>query len=411
MSPPEQPGKGAPQSQQGGLPSDFPDRNRESWPQESLLPLPQIGIGTRDCESLSGYLVRLAGAHVVPTRVLTARIFPAVLARLGHVSERAVHGRRGAWMNGTGLWAQAVSDAFSVLTRQPHLARLTMLPWRHVLAPRSFLAPVRRWCPDCYADMRSTHGLCWDALIWSLTPVPCCPRHRRPLATRCPECRRPQPFLSSDTALGWCALCGSDLGRVEAARCGQRVDPYDGWCADACADMVALASRGEAAASPLILKSRMLKIVEVIEGGNVSAFARRVGVTRNAVKHWLRQGTIHLDLLLLMSWCVGLKPADLFTAEDPLEYVGLGRWQRAGIGERGTRWVRRDWNAVCRRFDEIVSTTPAVRLRDVAARLGVDTALLRERFPDRVAAITSRRRSAVSPPKKAKVVPRSPAER
>lgn len=404
MSPPGRPGKGARRSDGGRTAADAAVRHLGLWPPGSLLPLPPIGIGTRECESLSGYLVRLAGAHVVPTRVLTARVFPAVLSRLGHVSERAVHGRRGAWMNGAGLWAEAVSDAFGALTRQAQLSQLTMLPWRQVLAPRSFLAPVRRWCPDCYAAMRARHGHCWDPLVWSLMPVVCCPRHRRALASSCPACRRQQPFLGSDTALGWCALCGFDLGRVEAARPETSVDPYDGWCADACADLVALGSGGIPAAGPLLLQSRMSGIVELVEGGNLSAFARRVGVTRNAVTHWVRRGTIHLDLLLLASWCVGLKPAELFAAEDPVGKVRPGRWQRSGTGERGTRWARRDWRAVDRRFDDIVRASPAERLGDVAAQLGVDTALLRERCPERVAALTARRRPAPGSAKPAKVV-------
>ena len=116
---------------------------------------------------------------------------------------------------------------------------------------------------------------------------------------------------------------------------------------------------------------------------------------RNAVKHWLRQGAIHLDLLLLVSWCIGLSPTELFGPEDPLGNVCLGRWQRSGASERGARWSRRDWDAVGRRFDEIVRATPHVRLRDVAARLRVDTVLLRERLPDRVATLSSRRRPKV----------------
>ena len=326
MTPADPPGTGARQS--GG---------EELWPRGSLLPLPPIGIGTRDCESLSGYLVRLAGAHVVPTRVLTARVFPAVLGRLGHVSERAVHGRRGAWMNGTGLWAEAVSVAFGELTRQAPLARLTMLPWRQVLAPRSFLAPVRRWCPACYADMRAEHGHCWDPLVWSLAPVASCPRHRRALVSRCPACGRRQPFLGRDTALGWCALCGVGLGLAEAARARSPVDPNACWRAEACADLVALGSGGAAAASPYLPRSRMAEIVRLVEGGNLPAFVWRVGVTRNAVKQWLRHGTIHLDLLLHASSCVGLKPADLFGTEDPVGKLLQSRRQRSGAGQRGNR--------------------------------------------------------------------------
>ena len=51
-----------------------------------------------------------------------------------------------------------------MLTLQTGLRSLTMLPWQDVLFARSLLAPVRRWCPDCYAEMRREHGECWDPL-------------------------------------------------------------------------------------------------------------------------------------------------------------------------------------------------------------------------------------------------------
>ena len=65
------------------------------------------------------------------------------------------------------------------------------------------------------------------------------------------------------------------------------------------------------------------------------------------------------------------------------------QWRRVGHADELPD-VRRDWGAAGRRFDEIVRATPALRLRDLAARLGVDMALLRERCPNRVAALTSR---------------------
>ncbi|MCY3856938.1 MAG: hypothetical protein OXF78_11670 [Rhodospirillales bacterium] len=79
----------------------------------------------------------------------------------------------------------------------------------------------------------------------------------------------------------------------------------------------------------------MAEIVRLVEGDSLSALSWRVRLTRNAVKYWLRHGTIHLDLLLLASSCVGLKPVNLCGTEDPVGKLRLSRRQRSGAGPRG----------------------------------------------------------------------------
>ncbi len=372
---------------------------------ERLWPVPAIGIGTPRVESLSSYLVRLSCAHAIPTRVLVAHTFPELLGELGHVVERAAHGRRGVWMNGAGLWARKVSEAFETLTSQEGLRRLTMLPWRGVLFPRSLLAPVRRWCPDCYAEMRRERGECWDLLVWSLAAVRCCARHRKALDDRCPRCGREQPWLSSDTALGRCAVCGEDLATGQPSGCHAEPAPFQVWCADVCGEMLAFGVASEEACDASRLSGAVAGIVDLFDGGNVSAFARRVGVTPNAVRHWRDVGTIHLDLLLVMCGCVGLRPVEPFGDRDLAAVVRFSGSTPAGSAVRGTRWVRRDWDEVGLQFEECVRENPSVPFKEVAATLGVNEALLRERLRDRVSAWAARKRKNPAPPKKAKVQP------
>ena len=308
-------------------------------------------------------------------------------------------------MNGAGLWARKVSEAFGMLTGQAGLHCLTMLSWQNVLSARSLLAPVRRWCPDCYAEMRGEHGEAWDLLVWSLSAVACCGRHGRLVEDRCPRCGRLQPWLSSDTPIGSCALCGHDLTRGMPSASRPAPGPYEIWCAAMCGDMVAQAAAGSPALRASCLAEAVAKLVEFVEGGNVSAFARRVGVTPNTVRHWRKAGTIHLDLLLVMCAGLGLRPFELFGNYDIVELFRARGSTPPGFALRGNRWVRRDWTIVGRRFDDCVRECPSIRFKEIAARLGVNEALLRERLRDQVSAWASGKKRGQGLPKEPKVLP------
>ena len=210
--------------------------------------------------------------------------------------------------------------------------------------------------------------------------------------------------MSNDTALGRCAVCGEDLAAGRQSRPGAEPAHFQAWCADACGEMIAFGAAGEAACDAARLSAAVAGLIEFFDGGNVSAFARRVGVTPNAVRHWRAVGTIHLDLLLVMCGSVGLRPVELFGEREPAEVVRFSGPMPAGSALRGTRWVRRDWDEVGLRFEECVRENPSVRLKEVAATLGVNEALLRERLRERVSAWAARKRNDLAPPKKAKVL-------
>ena len=267
----------------------------------SLLPIAPRALGSMQSEGLSSFLVRLAAAHVVPMHVFARIVLPQVLEDV--VARNLFARRRAVWMNGTGAWAESVSQVFSTLTGQARLERMTLLSLRDVIAAPRVLTLAKRWCPKCYREMREgdIDGDCWDPLVWSLDAVRWCPSHACALADRCPRCSRAQPWLPRDTTVGDCAWCGADLAldlvrsssRSEAGLGRCSVDPH---CAAlACAVLVERLSAGDRVVCRAVLARRIAGLIDDVDDGNRSAFSRRCAVANMTPTNWVRRGVIRFD--------------------------------------------------------------------------------------------------------------------
>ena len=329
--------------------------------------------------------MRLAGAQVLPTATFAARHFAERVASVAYGGGRNLYGGRGVWMNGMGRWARGMVARLQDLTGRGDLAGLTALPWQGVLAPGGLTANVRRWCPRCYRDMRAQHGECWDPLVWFLAPAACCALHDRPLATHCWSCGVVQPWLPHDTAIGCCAVCGADLAVTAPAARPEPSGAYDRWAAGACGDLCA-AGRSAACGSLAVAAREefsgvVRRLVEELDSGNRSAFARRIGVSVHTPSRWIGSGTIRLDSLLRLSARLGLQPVDLLLRERKIR---MGTQQVDAL-PRQRRRSAVDWHRVERQLDAMLDGTEAVSLRDAARRLGVRVNSLRKRLPAHVA--------------------------
>ena len=253
----------------------------------------------------------------------------------GVSGRNVLSGRRGAWMNGNGKWAAELCGLLERLTVQRRLDVLTMVAWRGVLPTPRVLSLTRQWCPVCYGTMRAECGECWDPLVWSLGAVLCCLEHGERLHTKCVSCLRKQPWLPRDTCVGWCAWCGVDLAAAgtQAGAEGPWDNPAvtvaDRWRASVCGDLVAW-DDGES--GPVVLANvgrRIEALLHFIDGGNQSAFARRMGVSLPTPGNWMSTGNVRFDYLIRICWRTGLHPLDLLVRErsfdDALWKTGEGR--------------------------------------------------------------------------------------
>ena len=358
-----------------------------------LCPLEPNGVGTGDVESLSSYLVRLAARQVLPTAVLAPRLFAGKLPSVSYPGARNLYGGRGVWMNGMGRWARAIVSRLNEATSRDDLTGLTALPWQGVLAPGGLTANVRRWCPHCYRQMRSRHGECWDPLLWFLAPVTCCPVHAHALAMHCPGCGVVQPWLPHDTAVGWCAECGADLAAAqpEAGR-GTLLPPRQIWmarvCADLCAALEAMTKHPSRTATPRDFSRVVRHLVDTLDGGNRSAFARRIGVSVHSPSRWIASGTVSIDSLLRLCMQLGARPIHFLLRGGDVP-VGP-REVQAPPSQRRRSAI--DWDQIDARFEAMLRDPETVSLREAARTLGVRVNSLRKRLPGRVRELRRRER-------------------
>ena len=272
----------------------------------SLTPL---GAGTPQVESLSGYIARLAEAHVISVGDLLGRhsmnrarsrsckrmtsssrmrpgeqVFHATAYTINGVSARALK------------WVRILER----LTCCRHLDALTLLPLRKTLSDMILFKRRRAWCPQCYeADRQS--GTVYERLLWSVRGITVCPVHSAALEEKCPFCCKALPPLAAHSRPGYCSSCGRWLGRQAGPpprRANVGENDYQLYMATTVGDVLARCSTAGRLSSARF--SRNLRIcVNRLACGNTKAFAELTRASRGAVQSWVaRKMRPRLDVLI-----------------------------------------------------------------------------------------------------------------
>jgi len=207
-------------------PVEIPTRTR-------LYSLEPAGIGTPEVESLSGYIARLAQAHVVSVgnllgRGLTGRnlcnssVASSTSAETIRSGGHGFHALGNA-INGFDWRARKWTNKIAAATGRLDIEQLTLTPFARVLSAMILFKPHRAWCPFCYEEDRKS-WVVYERLAWAIKLVTVCPRHRTPLLDSCQGCGRRQPALAVFSCPGHCSHCGQWLGVAAAGRHGDYAD-------------------------------------------------------------------------------------------------------------------------------------------------------------------------------------------
>lgn len=383
-------------------------------PRSRLFCLPPIGIGTPAVESLTGYVARLAATHGVIVRHLVEEEILPLLGRsylLGPLNR----GHSSFWqesesrpLNGTGRLARDLVRVLETLTLRDDLRFLTLRPWADVVPMKGLLRRQRAWCPACYAEWHEAGTEIYEPLLWALAPVTACPRHRRRLQQTCPypDCQRPLLLLGQRSRPGHCSACRRWLGDRTENR-GDSADELtdedlraQSWVGEAIGELLA----GAPGLSSFPTQPRLTQMVAVyvdeVAGGNVTRFARELGIPMKTVWQWCRGLTVpSLELLLQVCYRLGTTPcrfltADLLRVRDfaserpPIEMASLVDPPRRPPSPR------RAFDVAAMRYalETILASDeqPPPPMRQVAKHLGHDHAELIQHFPALCHAISAR---------------------
>ena len=299
---------------------EIPERSR-------FYSLRPIGIGTSQVESLTGYVARLAEAHVLTVGDLVGRE-PLCAARSGlcrrdpfqrkRPKGHVFHAKAYA-INGTMSTAQKWVNTFERLTCSHGLNSLTLLPLRHTLSDMSLFRRQRAWCPHCYEEDREK-AIRIRATALGDSDRNMCPIHATPLENRCQFCNEVLPPLGVYSRPGHCSACGEWLGkdRYSHTVTGDEINDELS-VATAVGDLLA-GQNNNGRLSAARFRRNLRICIRRLASGNMTAFAEFAHARKTTVRTWL-SGTMlpRLDILLRFSFQLGISASALLTSRGLTE--------------------------------------------------------------------------------------------
>lgn len=165
------------------------------------------------CESLTGYINRLAWTHHVSPRALVAQVInPLLPSPVPFVAAFGLQPAMG--LNGNGAQVSTWANVVGQLTGRTDLERLTFVPFLGDFLSHRFLRKTPAWCPTCLAEWKAAERPLYQPLLWMLQLVTHCPIHHQLLVDRCPTCDKRQKVLATDKTRPFeCTSCASWLGK------------------------------------------------------------------------------------------------------------------------------------------------------------------------------------------------------
>jgi hypothetical protein len=197
-----------------------------------LFPVPLMGQGTADVESLPSYLSRCAYEHGVSVGMLAKWLeeinpglqtnFPKPQKSLPTINSIARCNQH----------SSALREALSILTGQDLRCRPLEFLDRYVYGISRDIEGFR-WCPECFTEQLKIGEPLYFKQLWHMTAVSHCHIHRTPLISQCGECGSEQMHFSSEMPLGYCVKCNALLsGRHEPITPDQVESPWKSYSFD-----------------------------------------------------------------------------------------------------------------------------------------------------------------------------------
>ncbi len=360
-----------------------------------LYSLQPIGVGTSKVESLTGYVARLANAHCVSPGDLIAHECKSLVKQPQGKSYLHQVSASTEILNGTGQMAKEFVQVFNRLTLREDLLYLTFLQWADVLPSKGLLRRFHAWCPACYEEWQENGQQAYIPLLWTLSAISLCPNHHQQLLFQCPHCQRQLPSLAWHSRPGYCSKCLQWLGSVSKAD-DLPIDPaeleHQSWVAKNVEELLAHTPRlVEPPTRVSVARSLSICIAQTTEG-NITEFARRVGLLKSAVSQW-RSGKALPQLSVLLKICRALDISLIKFLLDPASLDDIKPLTIYSLNAQpGFQRLKHQLETVHLQqlLRVALNEEPPPTMKAVAQRLGYSARSIRRHFPKLCSAISSR---------------------
>jgi hypothetical protein len=263
--------------------------------------------------------------------------------------------------------------------------------WKHTLRDVVCLNGVgaatcahwRRWCPDCYEEDVGTDVGPYDRLLWSVSNVRVCERHRTLLCSVCAHCGRSElPVLAGLDIPGFCPICHGWLGG-KGARLPDGRDQYAEyllWTARSFSDL--LDAELLTANMPDQILEMLMRLRDRYCNGLDVILAKTLGRNKSVIATWFsRKASPSWNALCDISFVFHVPLIDLFSTNETAIDMAVVRALPLQISVRGKRRHGRQLDLV-----KVLSLYAAIHngectfvrtLADVGRHLGVEPKDLR----------------------------------
>lgn len=344
-------------------------------PRSALHALEPFGVGTSDVESLQSYFCRLALSHSTTTQELSRLVARRIGQEIAH--DFKWHQRQ---ISGIRESALTWSSALSALTTVTDLDGLTFRPWHKVISQNGLsIAKQGQFCPDCFAEDKATGQQPYFRLAWELKTVTVCSRHRTPLAQQCPACFKDNVrHAAAFVVPGWCTHCGEFLGGPAKDQEHHAIEPAAMWTARQVGELVASQTATTERPVHANLVEAIKLIITEMDGGQSAVFARRIGVAKSTVHHWLHgDGTPTLEVSLKIAAQSGIALTDLLRGrisdwQPPASAQQLSLTLPKVEPRRRAHEKDRDWPELERQLQAFLLLPTPISVLEAARRLDVE---------------------------------------
>lgn len=280
------------------------------WPDRSrLVSLAPIGQGTVRVESLTSYLVRLAGAHSVNPKLLIRSEYTRLKSEIANITRSGFFQKNSRTINGPSSYAHLFCEATEALTGLNGFRYMTLLPLEHLLPSngKGLLHSGVQWCPDCFAESASRHDTAYRPLLWSFRHYRFCSAHRRELVNRCPRCGGFQYIIHNFPSVSHCCKCGAWLGQTSTP--GEVPTDDDLWISSAVEDVVAHLANLEHGASISAFHSMIDAVIRQATSGIRKRFSKKLGLGHWTAEIWASSHRAGFQQWLVLAYGMNIMPS------------------------------------------------------------------------------------------------------
>lgn len=370
-------------------------------PRSRLYGVEPYRVKTIWCESLTSYLNRLGWAHgVSPRDLVVQELLPSFTSKLWLRSSPGlvtVFSRKGGAMslNGMGTLALEGVTLLEQLTLRSDLHLLTLHAWVGNLPSARNVRAVPAWCEGCYAEWREQGSALYQPLLWMLQVVTLCPRHKRRLIERCPQCQKQQSVIATaKTRPGECTQCGFWLGTLSKTPAEPAVDQETADWQNWVLDVLEALRLTSLFSGPLHWTTFFSCFASGMDSkGAFSRLARLTGIKRGVLYRWM-DGSDQPSLESILSLCYvcGVTPQEVMGNQvAPLKQAIQS--ETACHALRSPRSLRKPVSQErCRELIQKVldGEEEPLGVVQLAKRLRCSVATLLKHFPNECAIITQR---------------------